>query len=327
LIVAAHHGESVDSGAVMRSLAKTLVRGIGRVRTPWERDGLVLDPEMTVICSADRFFPRLYDISPERSRARYLRSCKLAGPDRVELDSIEDTGNLRVYRPSASADRALLYIHGGGFVIGSIATHDSICRRLARDSGRVVCSLEYRLAPEHPFPAAVEDVVAAWETVSAMGFSSVAVGGDSAGGNLSAVLAQTAPGVEAQLLIYPGCDMATRYPSEDLMAADLLLSDELIRWFLDQYVGDADRADPRLSPLRGVRPDLPPAWVIVAGFDPLRDEGIAMFQRLRDAGVTAELVRFDSLPHGFLNVAGLSAAADAALTAIGSLIRVDSGHG
>ncbi|HJN74636.1 MAG TPA: alpha/beta hydrolase [Myxococcota bacterium] len=312
---------------MLRPITIGLTRALSRVVTPLERDGLCLDPELHVLCAAQEWMPRLHDIDPELSRARYRRSSRLGGPARVELHSVEDQGRLRIYRPGPAASRGLLYFHGGGFVIGSIDTHDSICRRLASDSGRVVISGEYRLAPEHPFPAAIEDVEAMWRQCQDLGLDSLAVGGDSAGGNLAAVLSQRVEGIERQLLIYPGTDFVGPYPSKALFAEGLMLTEQLKRWFTFTYAQGADMKDPRMSAINGQLGGLPPAHVIVAGFDPLRDEGIAYAEAMRAAGGEVELVRFDSLVHGFLNIAGLSRASDSALTAIASLIAVDSDHG
>ena len=307
----------------MRGLAGVVVRSLAAVARPREIDGQVLDPEIEALCRLDRLLPDLHGGSPRRSRARYLRSCRLAGPKRVPME-VEDRGRLRLYRPGPT-EHGLLYFHGGGFVIGGRDSHDTICRRLARDSGRLVISAEYRLAPEHPFPAAVEDAIALWHEARPL-VPHLAVGGDSAGGNLAAVVAQEVQGVERQLLIYPGVDMRGGTRSMELFAEDLLLSRELKDWFLDHYLQGADKTDPRLSPILG-QPGPSPAHLVVAGFDILRDEGLAYAELLRGAGVEVEVVRFDRLPHGFLNIAGLSRASDSALTAIAALIRVDSAHG
>ena len=312
---------------MLRSLAKGLVRSLSGVVSPLERDGLTLDAELAVICGADNWTPRLHDVDPAVSRSRYLRSCRLAGPSRIELFGVEDGERRRIYRPSPDADRGLLYFHGGGFCIVSNETHDTICRRLARDTGRVVISGDYRLAPEHPFPAAVEDAVKHWEACQELGLRSIAVGGDSAGGNLAAVVAQRVEGVERTLLIYPGLDMARRYASMDLFGTGLLLSEELKKWFIDHYTQGTSLEDPALSPVVGQLAGQPPAHIVVAGFDILRDDGLAYAAALQDAGAEVEVVRFDSLTHGFLNVAGLSRASDAALTATAALIAIDSAHG
>jgi acetyl esterase len=224
----------------------------------------------------------------------------------------------RLYVPAdAPAPGPLLvYYHGGGWVEGSPATHEPSCRLLAHLAGVRVLSVDYRLAPEHPFPAAADDALAAY--LDAVGRAAqlgadaprVAVGGDSAGGNLAAVTALALRGAEAapafQFLVYPGLDMTTKHPSRVAFADGFLLTEESITWYEDQYVPDRSRrGDPRVSPLRA--PDvsgLPPAYVATALADPLRDEGEAYAQRLRAAGVTVALHRHPQV-HGFFNLTAM----------------------
>ena len=225
-----------------------------------------------------------------------------------------------LYTPaSATATSGLLvYYHGGGWVIGTRASHDNAARFFAHYAGVRVLSVEYRLAPEHPFPAAVDDAVAAFDFAHAKAHDlgadpdRIAVGGDSAGGNLAAVTAQVTtqcggPAPAFQMLLYPGVDGTRRRRSRDLFGHGFFLTDTDMTWFLDHYApAGVDRADPRLSPL--VTEDLsglPPAYVATAGFDPLRDEGEAYAAKLREAGVPAALSRQADLIHGYVNFLGI----------------------
>ncbi|MDS0133786.1 MULTISPECIES: alpha/beta hydrolase [unclassified Amycolatopsis] len=225
-----------------------------------------------------------------------------------------------LYTPVGLPEKSplLVFFHGGGWVIGTRSSHDNAVRFLAKHAGVRVLSIEYRLAPEFPFPAATEDALAAFEYAVAKASdlgadpARVAVGGDSAGGNLAAVTAQQAvrrggPVPAFQLLIYPATDFAQRYRSQDLFAEDLFLTDVHMKWFEGHYVpSGTDLTDPRLSPLRAEDlSGLPPALVVTAGFDPLRDEGEAYAEKLREAGVEVALRRHEDLIHGFINFTGV----------------------
>jgi acetyl esterase len=249
---------------------------------------------------------------------------------------------LRTYRPPGrrSVRRpTIVFLHGGGFVIGDLDTHDQLCRSLCRDVGAVVVSVAYRLAPEHPFPAAVEDAVAAtgWaaDHVARLGGDRrrLAVAGDSAGGNLAAVVAQAwrdgaagpRPPLAAQLLIYPAVDLVDdggrRYPSRIEHAEGYLLDGDDLRWFGAHYLDGADPRDPRASPLRGTLTGLPPTVIVTAEFDPLRDEAEAYAEALVTSGVEVERRRFAGLVHGFFALAALSPACAAAAGMTGALLR------
>jgi acetyl esterase len=224
---------------------------------------------------------------------------------------------LRLYRPIGS-DAAgplpvLVYFHGGGWVIGDLETHDTLCRELAIGSGSAVVAVDYRMGPEHPFPAAVTDCIAAvrWVRDHAdelrVDAARLAVGGDSAGGNLAAVAAISARDggdlpIAFQLLIYPATDMRAEMPSHAENGAGYLLTREAIDYFVHHYIADRSAfADWRASPL--LHPDLsnlPPALVLTAGFDPLRDEGAAYADRLSAAGTSATHVCFARQIHGFV---------------------------
>ncbi|MBL8675697.1 MAG: alpha/beta hydrolase [Rhodospirillales bacterium] len=290
--------------------------------------------------------PELHTMAPVDAR-KMMRDTRapVQGP---VLDTVASTDRtipgpageipVRIYRPkSAAADAALpalVYFHGGGWVIGDIETHHTVCQRLAAEGDIVVVSVDYRLAPEHAFPAAVDDCWAAtcWvaRNAGAIGVdgSKVAVGGDSAGGNLAAVVALMARDrggvtVGFQLLIYPAVDALADTGSMARNAKGYLLTTEAMRWFYDHYVPNAaDRDDWRVSPLRArTLANLPPAMVFTAGFDPLRDEGVAYARRLAHDGVVVEQIDFSSLIHGFFGMPGPLPQARRALAMAGRAVR------
>ncbi|QWF81345.1 alpha/beta hydrolase [Amycolatopsis sp. CA-230715] len=213
----------------------------------------------------------------------------------------------------------LVFYHGGGFVIGSRKSHDNTARFLAQRAGVRVLSIEYRLAPEHVFPAAADDAVAAFDYAHAKAAelgadpARIAVGGDSAGGNLAAVTAlvttrRGGPAPAFQLLFYPTTDSSVRRRSRELFGDGFFLTDEHMTWFIDHYAPEdsVDRSDIRISPLLAEDlSGLPPAYVATAGFDPLRDEGEAYARRLKDAGVRTALSRQEDLIHGYANFLGV----------------------
>lgn len=225
-----------------------------------------------------------------------------------------------LYTPAGLAQPSglLVYFHGGGWVLGTRASHDNTARFLALRAGVRVLSVEYRLAPEHVFPAAVDDAVGAFDFACANAAdlgadpARVAVGGDSAGGNLAAVTAQVTtarggPGPVFQLLLYPATDASRHWPSRDLFGEGFFLTGADMDWFADHYApAGVDRGDPRLSPL--LADDLgglPPAYLATAGFDPLRDEGDAYASRLAEAGVTVTHSRHPDLIHGYATLLGV----------------------
>jgi acetyl esterase len=248
---------------------------------------------------------------------------------------------VRVYQPrQVPADNlgALLYFHGGGFVIGDLDTHDTLCRQLCAGGDVTVVSVDYRLAPEHCYPAAVDDAVAAftWLRDHAADIGAnpdrLAVGGDSAGGTLAAIVAQHARDAGArlrgQLLIYPVTDLAGSYPSHEEYAHIHPIPRKVLNWFWSLYLGpdwedDAElRRDPHVSPLHAQRFDgLAPAFVLTAGLDPLRDEGSAYARRLADAGVeTTQLCAMGTV-HGFVRLGRLVPAAGDAIAAATGFLR------
>jgi acetyl esterase len=242
---------------------------------------------------------------------------------------------IRVYTPAGTPPLPLVVgFHGGGFVIGSLDSHDGVSRRLANASGCIVVSVGYRLAPEHRFPTAVEDAYHAtrWVAEHAAELNGdpgrIAVCGESAGGNLAAVVALLArdrggPGLAFQLLVYPPVDMGGDYPSRTANGEGYLLSLEDMRWYQSNYLNDlSERADPRASPLRAPsHAGLPPALIITAGYDPLRDEGEAYGGRLRAAGVPVRVSRYHGMVHGFFGMAGVLDGATEAMEEAGLALR------
>jgi len=223
----------------------------------------------------------------------------------------------RVYAPSAATtpQPAVAYFHGGGWVQGDLETHHGLCARLSKHAGVLVVAVDYRLAPEHKFPAAVEDCLAAYRWVRTKGrdvgadISRVAVAGDSAGGNLSAVVSQLAvssgvPAPTCQVLIYPAVDFSLETSSHRELTDGHVIPRDRILWYMEQYLkSDADKSDLRASPLRA--PSLegqPPAMIVTAGFDPLRDEGRAYGDRLREAGVDVVYREYPGQIHAFVSL-------------------------
>ncbi len=305
-------------------------------------DGLTLHPEMALVLRLQRLAGEQgWEVMGVQGTRRHVAqqskaaAVRLAPVESVRSLVIEgDAGPLpaRLYVPrSAPASAGLLvFFHGGGHVFGDLESHDATCRLLCSRAAVLVLSVEYRLAPEHPFPAAVDDALASfrWAVAHAAELGAdptrIAVGGDSAGGNLAAVAALGARDAgdavrpAFQLLIYPVVDMTARTPSRSLFGEGFYLTTPGIAFTRGHYVPDeAQRRDPRASPLLADRhDDLPPAHVVTAGFDPLRDEGEAYAAALRAAGVSVTVRREPGLIHGFANMIGVS---DAARDATGVL--------
>lgn len=254
---------------------------------------------------------------------RDTRAALSPRPEDVSLSRLLLAGGVavRAYRPAgAAADAvlpALVYYHGGGWTIGDLDTHDALCRQLANGAGCAVFSVDYRLAPEYPFPAAVDDCVAATrdlcERAQALRIDPkrIAVGGDSAGGNLAAVACLHArdgrgPAIAFQLLIYPAVDQRCGHPSHRENAEGYLLTRDAIEYFRSKYLPRReDWTDWRASPLLAEsHAKLPPAYILVAGFDPLRDEGRAYAERLEASGVEVTLREYEDMVHGFILFGG-----------------------
>lgn len=257
----------------------------------------------------------LNELSPADARAAFKAA-------RVPLDipvhevRDVDAGGVpcRLYRPSPEVDLPLvIYLHGGGWVVGDLDTHDHVCRTLANKAGMAILSVDYRLAPEHKFPAAVDDARAAtvwaFENAARLGVdpARLAIAGDSAGGNLAAVVAQrgVVP-LKYQVLIYPAVDMSMTLPSIETNAVGPTLTKTMMRWFIDQYLRDeTDEKDVAASPILAaddVLATVPPALIVTSEFDPLCDDGEEYGKRLAKNGVNASVVRFNGTLHGFFSM-------------------------
>ena len=293
-----------------------------------------LDADLKALMDKAAGAPRLETLDVAEARRLWEARPRPPAPDvgHVEERSIDGPGGplrLRVYTPAdGAAPRPLLvFYHGSGFVLCSLDTHDGMCRSLCAGSGYVVVSVDYRLAPDAKFPAGVDDCLAAtrWAAANADALGThpgfVVVGGDSAGGNMAAVTAlrcrdEAGPALAGQLLIYPVTDhYSTEYPSHVENAEGYRLSRPGMGWFWDQYRAAPEQGDsPLASPMRASNlTGLPPALVLTAEYDPLRDEGEAYGARLAEAGVTARVVRFHGVNHGFFALTGWVARADVAV--------------
>ena len=306
---------------------------------------MTLDPQIAeLIETLDSDFPPVHTMTGAQARAA-IRSRFVANPQPEHVASVTDHQvpvdngriDVRVYRPDASEPLPLLvYAHGGGFVFCDLDSHDGLCRNLANLIPAVVVSVAYRLAPEHRWPTAAEDLYAAtrWAVDHAADFgadpSRVVVGGDSAGGNLAAVTTLMArdrggPDLAAQLLLYPVISADFDTDSYRLFGRGFYNPRPALQWYWDQYVPQfGDRQNPYASPLHGDLHGLPPAVVILAGHDPLRDEGIAYADALEAAGVPVSRRPFEGGIHGFMTMPMLDIAHQArreASRALGDLLR------
>jgi acetyl esterase len=305
-----------------------------------------LDPTTEALLAqmAEAEAPAMTEVPPPAAREMY-RAMQPPAPE-IEVGAVEDRSvpgpdgdvPIRVYRPAGDGPFGLhVFFHGGGWVIGDLDTHDADCRELCVGAGVVVVAVDYRLAPEHPFPAAPEDCYAAtvWAAEHAGELGArpgpISVGGDSAGGNLAAVVSLLArdrggPEIALQLLVYPVTDAAMDTASFTENGDGYMLTAEGMHWFWDHYCTEADRTDPRASPMRA--PDLsglPRALVMTAEYDPLRDEGEAFARRLQEAGVTAEAQRYDGLIHGFFSMGRMIPAARQGIEAACAALRAAHG--
>jgi acetyl esterase/lipase len=273
----------------------------------------------------------------EAQRAGYLDTAMRLGGAREPVAEVQDvviggTLRARAYRPMVVAEPlgAVVWLHGGGWMLGDLEGFDHVCRALTLAAGHVVVSVEYRLAPEHPFPAAVQDArrAVAWALghgAGQLGYDPerVVAGGDSAGGNLAAGAARRAgAGLRGQLLVYPATDAAMETGSyAEFAGGPMLTRDQMARCY-EAYLGGADPSDPEVSPLRC--PDLagaPPAFVAVAGHDPLRDDGLRYAEALRAAGVPVEVRVYDDMVHGFLRWGGVVERAHELVGELGAAAR------
>jgi acetyl esterase len=299
-------------------------------RPPIVIDGQRLEADVQLMLALrERLGEPVFDehLTVERAReltreeaflARGTRTVPVGGVEELTVEGLP----ARKYTSAEPGDKPLLlFLHGGGFVVGDLDTHDAPCRMLCRHAGVDVLAVEYRKAPEHPFPGYVEDARTAFKWASER-YERVAVAGDSAGGNLAATIAIEFDPVLA-LLIYPVVDATEERRSRKLFGTGFFLTDELMQWYTGHFMPEgSDPADPLISPL--FSPSLKhsaPALVVTAGFDPLRDEGEAYAEALREAGVPVLLRRFPGLFHGFINSIGASPSSYDALVEVAGMTR------
>jgi acetyl esterase len=287
--------------------------------------------------------PNLYTLSIEQAREQDLKSTVGGAGPRVAVAEVTDRQipgpdaplTIRIYRPSLDGPLpVLVYFFGGGWSLGTLDTCDDVCRRLTNGAGCVTVSVCYRLAPEHKFPAAVQDCYAgtAWVATHAAELGGdparLAVGGDSSGGNLAAAVCLLArerggPPITHQLLVYPSMDYRADTPSMREMTDEHFFNPNAVRWYWGLYLAsDADGEDPLASPLRAADlTGLPPATLISAEFDPLRDEGERYAERLAAAGVPVHVTRYDGMVHAFFTMTGLLDAAREAVAQAADSLR------
>jgi len=312
---------------------------------PLDPNRVPLDPQAKALLDMIALAGRIpySQITPPQARGQFAELCRRTKSPREWPVTARDqaipgpAGPLptRLFLPREAASGplpVLAFFHGGGWCIGDLETHDPVCRQLAHEAHAAVLSVEYRLAPERRFPAAVDDCFAALRFLAASGESlgldhrRIAVGGDSAGGNLAAVAALLARdagiALKAQVLIYPATDFTQYRPSHDDYAEGFLLTRESIAWFGGNYLDDAQRGDWRASPIlaRDLR-GLPPAIVICGECDPLRDESRDYAAKLREAGNEATFHLYPGMIHGFCTMGGAIAAADQAIAQSAALLR------
>ena len=306
-----------------------------------------LDPQVAAVLEAAKKagVAELWQLSPEEARAEYRRRTERLKMDvdihRCEDREIDGPGGqipIRIYTPrelgSGEKLPVLVWYHGGGYVIGDLDTHDSACRALANEADCIVVAVDYRLAPENKFPAAVEDCFAAlkWVAKNAAQLNAderrVAVGGDSAGGNLATVVSLLArnaggPGIVFQLLIYPVTAPEPETKSHHAFAEGYLLTRKTITWFFTHYLRSSkDTKDFRYAPLESDDlSSLPPALVIVAGYDPLRDEGVEYAEALIHAGNRVRLSNYEGMVHGFYLMGGMVDTSRRAISESAAMLR------
>lgn len=313
---------------------------------------IVLDPSAAMVMEAFRAAnrPKLESMPPAEAREFSKLGRAAVQPEPPELASVENIEApsphgpipLRVYKPKTLPENgpapALIFYHGGGWVICDLDSHDIVCRQIADQAGFIVVSVDYRLAPEHKFPAAAVDSIAAtqWIVDNAAKFgidtNRVFAGGDSAGGNLTAVVTINArdkdgPKFAGQVLVYPATDMSMKHPSCSNPDMDVLLSGVLMKWFIDHYLtSKADVDDWRASPARVQdMKGLPPAYVITAGADPLHDEGVEYKDRLRAADVDVTYQDYPGQFHGFWTMGKLIPEANKLSSDIAAWLKARAG--
>jgi acetyl esterase len=310
---------------------------------------VTLDPDAAFVFKAfqEAGRPAYETLSPQEAREFYRQARFVSNPEPPELKSVAPLSipaphgaipariyTPRVLRQAGGLAPCLVFFHGGGWVIGDLDTHDVACRKLADEGQLIVISVDYRLAPEHKFPCAVDDAITAtaWIASNAkqLGIDATRlfVGGDSAGGNLAAVVAIAArdgngPAIAGQVLIYPSTDFAMTHPSHSEPETSILLTHSVIKWFCNHYLdGSTDIGDWRASPARAsTLAGLPPAYLLTAGADPLRDEGEEYSRRLKEAGVAVTYRTFPGQFHGFFTMGKLLQQANVAAQEIGVWLR------
>ncbi|UVO34006.1 alpha/beta hydrolase [Bradyrhizobium arachidis] len=310
---------------------------------------VVLDPDAAAVYKAfqEAGRPAYETLTAAEARAYYLQARFATNPEPPELARVASLSipaphgaiPARIYVPKQPRREdglapALVFFHGGGWVIGDLDSHDVVCRQLAIEGALIVIAIDYRLAPEHKFPAATDDAIAATKWIAAharelgVDAARLSVGGDSAGGNLAAVVALAArdgdgPEIAGQVLIYPAVDFAMTHGSHSEPETSVLLTHSVIRWFRDHYLnGAADTHDWRASPARAENlAGLPPAYVLTAGADPLRDEGSEYAARLKQAGVPVTYKHFPGQFHGFFTMGKLLQQANVAVSEIGAWLK------
>ena len=295
---------------------------------------MALDPtvEAMLIALAEQEGAPLEELSVEDGRKMYQAmsvpsTTKLAQIQDLNCEGVEGDINMRLYVPAGKGPfPVLMYFHGGGWVIGDLDTHDGLCRDLAAETECLVFAVDYHLAPEYPFPAACNDCYDAtlWVSQNAARFNGdstrMAVAGDSAGGNLSAVTSlmireRSGPRLCFQLLLYPVVDAPSNNASYRENATGYMLTAAAMEWFWEHYTGGVANTESHMAPLQAESlANLPPALVVTAEYDPLRDEGEAYGQRLQDEGVATEIIRYDGMIHGFVQMNALIPTGRAALT-------------
>jgi acetyl esterase len=305
---------------------------------------MAIDPQVAfvldLIIKSGR--PAYNTLSPKEARQLFRETRPASTPEPAAIGAVRNltagTVPIRVYRPAGVPDATrlpvLVFFHGGGWVIGDLDTHDTLCRQLTAGAGISVVAVDYRLAPEHKFPAAADDAWSAttWIVAHAgelgVDASKIAVGGDSAGGNLAAVVALQArdagrPNIALQVLLYPVTDVGAETQSYQDLADGYMLTREGMRWFIAHYLGKPQEAeDWRVSPIRARSfAGVAPALIVTAGYDPLRDEGDAYAQKLRAAGVTVDHVTFGGMIHGFVPMGKLIETGNRAVTLIAGSLR------
>ena len=305
-----------------------------------------LDPDVLLVLDMIRLAgrPPFEQLTPAEAREAYMKSRAVLQPEPEPVAETRELAApgphgpipLRLYRPDAAPGPlpGLIYYHGGGWLLGGLDSHDGVCRRFANAARCVVVSVDYRMAPEHKFPAAVDDCAAAtaWAIgqAAALGIdpARVAVGGDSAGGNLAAVMALMArdgglPKLAFQLLIYPATDMTMTTVSSQTVGPGVPLTSATMKWFIDHYMrGPEDAIDWRASPIRAASvAGTAPALVLTAAADPLRDEGIAYAARLEREGVRTTAIHLTDQIHGFMSMGKVIRAADTAIDMMAASLR------